>query len=175
MVSLAKLRAPLGILAGFTIVIFGVFMFSAFKYRGLTLEYHIFPLLAQLNTFSDGVYQLISSPFTVSLFAELSPENIAQSSFSAILFGESVWPIIATWFAGGLTTGFIVKGAKRGLLSGAILFLLITVLWIIFGFFAGADLGTMFLSNIELTLGEIVTGIIFLLPTAFFGGIISGP
>jgi hypothetical protein len=173
--QLKQLRIPIGIICGLLIVIFGVFMFSNFIYRGLTLEANIFPLFESLNTISDGIYALLGTAYTVNIIDEFSAAALAQSSLTTIFFGSSVWPEFLAWCTAGLLVSIFAKGFKRGIYSALVLYGFVFLFYIVFAFFAGADIGAQFVSNIGLTLGKLFSAFVFLLPGALIGGIVSGP
>ena len=156
---------------------FGVFFFSDFQYRALTITNNVSPLISggSFNSFMQGIWVLLGSGFMADWFLEFSAVNIAASSFGAILFGETIWPALVTWFMAGFFIGVIVKGLKRGLVISLIIFLSIFFLWLITGIFAGADITAIFITNILNTLSEIFTVLISLIPGAIVGGLLSGP
>jgi hypothetical protein len=170
-----KLHMPMAILFSILFAIFGVFLCSSFQFRGLTLHENVFPLFEDTGKIADGIFVLLGSGFMVDFFTEFSSENIAAQSFGTIITSPDVWPIIGTWFLSGFIGGVIVKGTKRGLIAAVGTFFLIFIFWIIFGFFANADLGAMFQTNILTTLGELFFALIFILPSGLLGGWLSGP
>jgi hypothetical protein len=169
----SKIRMIFGIILGFLFAIFGVFIFNGFEYRGLSLSDHIFVLIGATDTFWSGLYKLIGSGLMVNWFSEFSLENIALHSFGGILFGEYVWPVILTWFMAGFIEGIMLTGWKRGLIGAAIIFAGVFLLWFVIGMFAGADLATLFQYNILITLGELVTTLICLIPGGLIGGYLT--
>ena len=171
------IRVILAIIFSLFISLFGVFIFSDFIYRGLTIGDDIGPLIQSgvFNTFFQGLYFLIGSGFQANWFHEFSSENIQLLTFSGVLFGETIWPAILTWFTAGLIGGILVKGVKRGLFYSLILFGSIFLLWLITGMFAGEDFNSMFMTNIVNTLGELFTVFVFLNLGGLLGGLISGP
>ena len=169
----SKIRMIIGIILGFLFAIFGVFIFNGFEYRGLSLTDHIFVLLGATDTFWSGIYQLIGSGLMVDWFSEFSLANIAQYSFGGILFGATVWPVILTWVMSGFIVGIMLEGWKRGLFGALIVFVGVFLLWFVFGMFAGADLATLFQYNLLITLGELFTTIICLLPGGLIGGYLT--
>lgn len=173
--QLKQLRIPVGIICGLFIILYGVFLFSNFIYRGLTLAANIIPLMDNLNTISDGIYAMLSAAYTINIIDEFSATALSQTSASAIFFGPSVWPEFLTWCIAGLMVSIFAKGLKRGLYSALFLYGFVFLLYIVFAFFAGADIGAQFVSNIGLTFGKLFTAFIFLIPGAILGGMVSGP
>jgi len=173
--QLKQFRIPIGIICGLLIILYGVFLFSNFIYRGLTLEANILPLMQSFDTISDGIYALISAAYTVNIIDEFSTAALAQNSATAIFFGASVWPEFLTWCGAGLIVSIFAKGFKRGVYSSLFLYGLVFLFYIVFAFFAGADIGAQFVSNVGLTFGKLFTAFVFLIPGAILGGIVSGP
>lgn len=157
--------------------LFGVFIFSDFLYRGISIGDDVVPLLqsGSFNTFFKGLYILFGSGFQADWFGEFSPENIQNSTLGLILFGETIWPAIITWMTVGFVSGTIIKGVKRGLIFSLIWFGSIFILWAIIGMFAGADFSSMFLTNFGSTMSSLFTIFIFLVFGGVIGGLISGP
>ncbi|UYP47948.1 hypothetical protein NEF87_004233 [Candidatus Lokiarchaeum ossiferum] len=157
--------------------LFGVFIFSDFIYRGISIGGDIVPLLqsGSFNTFFQGLYMLFGSGFQADWFGEFSQNNIQESSLGFILFGETIWPAILTWFTVGILSGTIIKGVKRGLIFSLIWFASIFIIWAIIGMFAGADFSSMFIRNLGNTMGSLFTIFIFLIFGGVLGGLISGP
>jgi len=172
-----SLRIVLSFIVGFILACFGVFFFSDFQYRGLTLGNDVSLLLSEgtFNKFMQGISTLLSSGFLADWFREFSSINIANSSISAIFFGETIWPALVTWFIVGFSIGVIVKGFKRGLILSLIIFLAVFFSYIITGIFAGTDITAIFITNITNTLGHLFTALISLIPGGIVGGLISGP
>ncbi len=164
-------------IVGFILACFGVFFFSDFQYRGLSLGNDVSPLISggTFNKFMQGIWTLLGSGFLADWFVEFSANNIANSSVGAIFFGETIWPALVTWFMAGFLIGVIVKGVKRGLILSLIIFIAVFFLWLITGIFAGADITAIFITNITNTLSELFTVLISLIPGGIIGGLISGP
>ena len=171
------LRIVSSFIVGFIFACFGVFFFSDFQYRALTLGNNVFPLISggTFTSFMQGIWVLIGSGFMADWFVEFSAANIANSSVSAIFFGETIWPALVTWFMAGFFIGAIVKGFKRGLIVSLIFFLSVFFLWLITGIFAGVDIAPIFITNILNTLSEFFTVLIALIPGGIIGGLVSGP
>jgi hypothetical protein len=167
------LRIVLSFIVGFIFACFGVFFFSDFQYRGLTIANNVSPLISggSFNTFMRGIRVLLGSGFMADFFLEFS----ASSSIGAIFFGETIWPALVTWFMAGFFIGVIVKGVKRGLIISLIIFLSVFFLWIITGILSQADITAIFITNITNTLGVLFTVLISLIPGAIIGGLLSGP
>ena len=158
-------QITIGVVLGFLMAIFGVYIFSNFQYRGQNFSDDIISLITMhgLNNFWDGLYQLLGSGFLADWFFEFSASNIAASSVLAIFFGETIWPAILTWLSSGLIIGVTLKRFRKTLIWSSITFGILFVLWIITGLLAGADIAAIFTSNIVHTLGELFTAILFLL------------
>lgn len=171
------LRIISAFIVGFFFACFGVFLFSDFQYRGLTLRNNVLPLITggTLNSFMQGIWVLLGSGFIANWFLEFSLTNIANSSVSAIFWGETIWPAICTWFLAGFFIGVIIKGMKRGILLSISIVLTVFLFWVISGIFAGADITAIFITNIGNTLSELFTVFISLIPGGILGGLISGP
>ena len=172
-----SLRIVLSFIVGFILACFGVFFFSDFQYRALTITNNVSPLISggTFNSFMQGIWVLLGSGFMADFFLEFSAANIAASSFSAIFFGETIWPALVTWFMAGFFIGVIVKGVKRGLIISLIIFLSVFFLWIITGILSQEDITAIFITNITNTLGVLFTVFISLIPGAIIGGLLSGP
>ena len=173
--DVSKKRYVVALIVGILLSGFGVFLFSNFQYRGLILQEHIFPLFSSPDHYADGMYQLLGSGLYVDWFTEFSVESINNSSIREIARDPAVWPVLVSWISTGILTGSIVKGAKRGLKFGMILILTVFLSWVVSGFFANADVTAIFTNNIETTLGNFFTALIFLLLGSVIGGAISGP
>ncbi len=170
-------RVILAVICGIFISLFGVFIFSDFLYRGISIGDDVVPLLktGSLTQFFQGLYVLIGSGFQANWFQEFSTANIQDQTFGGVLFGETIWPAILTWLFAGMISGVLIKGVKRGIIFSLILFGSLFLLWLITGMFAGADFNSMFLTNTVNTLGELFTVFIFLNVGGVLGGLISGP
>jgi hypothetical protein len=166
----SAIRSLFGYLFGIFISIFGVFLFSGFVYRGLSLRIHIIPLFQSIDTVWSGIYQIVSSGFMVNFFGEFSASNIAASSFWTILFGPYVWPTLISWFMAGFFIGVFFTGIKRSISRALVVYFFVILLWVVFGIFASADLTAIFQDNIRITLGELFTGLISILPGALLAG-----
>ena len=168
-------QITIGVVLGFLMAIFGVYIFSNFQYRGQNFSDDIISLITMhgLNNFWDGLYQLLGSGFLADWFFEFSASNIAASSVLAIFFGETIWPAILTWLSSGLIIGVTLKRFRKTLIWSSITFGILFVLWIITGLLAGADIAAIFTSNIVHTLGELFTAILFLLFGAIIGSFIG--
>jgi hypothetical protein len=171
--QLKKLRIPISILCGIVLILFGVFIFSNFIYSGLTLQNNIFPLLQNVNTFADGVYELLSVSFTINAFQTFAQSSSA-SALMTILMSPTVWPLFLTWTTTGFLVGVIAKGFKRSFFTALGLFAIILLLLLIFGLM-GANVGEAFTTAIANTLGQIVSAAIVFIPLTIVGGAISGP
>lgn len=171
------LRIVSSFIVGFIFACFGVFFFSDFQYRGLTIRNNIFSSISagSFPSFMYGIWVLLGSGFMADWFVEFSADNVANSSVSAIFFGETIWPALVTWFIAGFLIGVIIKGFKRGLIASLILFLSVFFLWLITGIFSGADIAAIFIANILNTLSKLFTVLIALIPGGLIGGLISGP
>lgn len=171
------IRIVSSFLVGFIFACFGVFFFSDFQYRGLSLGYIESSFLSggTFTEFMAGISTLLSSGLLADWFSEFSSVNIANSSINAIFFGETIWPALVTWFMAGFSIGVIVKGFKRGLILSLIIFLAVFFLYIITGIFAGTDITAIFITNITNTLGQLFTALLALIPGGIIGGLISGP
>lgn len=166
----------IALLLGLFFAGFGVFIFSDWRYRGMSIHEHVWPMF-QEGTFSgwaDGIFILLGMGFSLNWFQEFSAAAIAASSVGTILTSESVWPVVCTWVFCGFIIGAISRGTKRGLKMGIICFLMCLILWMIFGFFAGADMTTIMFSSIKTTLGKVFTVFAFLLVSGTIGGFTSG-
>ncbi len=170
-------RRTFTVLIGLFIAWFGVFIFSDFLYRGNSLQDSIFPLIGSgsFNGFWNGIYQLCSSGFACDWFSEFSSSNLQLYSFGGILFGETVWAAVLTWFTTGFLVGIIIKGFKKGLIWSAILLGLVVFFWLLTAILAQVDISTILMANILNTLGELFTVVIFILPGGILGGLLSGP
>ena len=168
------IQIVLSVIVGLFFACFGVFLFSNFQYRGLTIKDNVYPSISggTFNSFMYGIWFLLGSGFMADWFLEFSAANIANSSISAILFGETILPAFLTWFTAGFSIGVIVKGFKRGLSVSMVIFLSVFFLWLITGIFAGADITAIFITNITNTLSEIFTVLISLIPGSIIGGLI---
>jgi hypothetical protein len=168
-----KIRYFLAFLVGFIFAIFGVFIFSDFLFRGMRLEDEIFPSIisGDFNTFWAGIYQLVGSGFSADLFSLFSIANIQTSSFFGILFSETVWATILTWWTVGFFMGVVIKGVKQSLLSALILFAGLGVIYFVAAMFAGANVAG---SNILITLGQLTMGLVCIIPASIIGGILGG-
>ena len=162
-------------LFGLALILFGVFIFSNFIYMGFTLQHNIFPLMATLDGFADGFYELFSVSFTINLFQALTPAGGDINAWLLVILSSSVWPFIMTWTASGFLVGTIVKGLKRSLFTSSVLFGIVLLLLLVFGFFAGANIGEELINAILSTLGKILSALILFIPLACIGGAISGP
>jgi len=162
------------VIVGLFFACFGVFLFSNFQYRGLTIKDNVFPSIfgGTFTSFMYGIWVLLGSGFMADWFLEFSTANIGNSSVSAILIGETILPALLTWFIAGFSIGIIVKGFKRGLFLSLIIFLSVFFLWLITGIFAGADITAIFITNITNTLSEMFTVLISLIPGSIIGGLI---
>ncbi|MHA1673064.1 MAG: hypothetical protein ACTSYI_05500 [Promethearchaeota archaeon] len=169
-----KFRYFLAFLFGFIIAIFGVFVFSDFQYRGLRLEDDIFPsfVSGSFGVVWAGIYQLVGSGFSANLFAEFSLSNIQNMTLTGVIFGETLWPAILTWFTTGFVMGVLIKGGKRGFTGAFILFIGILVIYFIAAMFAGSNIAG---GSILTTLGELLTGLICICLSGLLGGFLSGP
>ncbi|QEE15982.2 hypothetical protein DSAG12_01810 [Promethearchaeum syntrophicum] len=168
------IQIVLSVIIGLIFACFGVFLFSNFQYRGLTIKDNVYPSISagNFNSFMYGIWVLLGSGFMADWFLEFSAANIANSSIGAILFGDTILPAILTWFTVGFSISIIVKGFKRGLIVSLIIFLSVFFLWLITGIFAGADITAIFITNILNTLSEIFTILISLIPGSVIGGLI---
>jgi hypothetical protein len=171
--SVGKFRTIFGVLIGFFFAFFGVFLFNGFVYRGISFSQHLLPLMQVQDTFWSGIYQLFGSGLMVDFFSEFSVANIQAKGLGTILFGAAVWPALLSWFMAGFFLGVFVCGAKRSVLRALAIFLLVILLWIVFGMFAETDLTSIFQHNLLITLGEFFTALIMLLPGAALGGSLS--
>jgi len=171
------IRIVFAFLSGFIFACFGVFLFSDFQYRALSLQNNVFPLISggTFNSFMQGVWTLLGSGFMADWFTEFSAVNIANSSIGSIFWGETIWPALCTWFMAGFFIGVIVKGFKRGLTLSLIILLSVFFLWVITGIFAGADITAIFITHITNTLSELFTVLIAIIPGGILGGLVSGP
>ncbi len=171
------IRIVSSFIVGFVFACFGVFFFSDFQYRGLTLGTNVSGVISGGNftDFMQGISVLLGSGFKADWFVEFSAANISNSSVTAIFWGETIWPALVTWFMAGFFIGVIAKGFKRGLIFSLIIFLVVFFLWIITGIFAGMDITGVFITNITNTLSQIFTVLISLIPGGLIGGLISGP
>ncbi len=169
-----KFRYVIAFLFGFIIAVLGVFVFSDFQYRGIRLEDDIFPSFVSgtFNVVWAGIYQLVGSGFSANLFTEFSLSNIQNMTLAGVIFGETLWPAILTWFSAGFVMGVIIKGGKRGFTGAFILFIGICVIYFVAAVFAGSNIAG---SNILITLGELLTGLICICLSGLFGGFLSGP
>ena len=168
------IQIVLSVIVGLIFACFGVFIFSNFQYRGLTIKDNVSPSLSGGNftSFMYGIWVLLGSGFMADWFLEFSAANIANSSIGAILLGETILPALITWFTVGFSIGIIVKGFKRGLIVSLIIFLSVFFLWLITGIFAGADITAIFITNIFNTLSQIFTVLISLIPGSLIAGLI---
>ncbi|MHA1610539.1 MAG: hypothetical protein ACTSVZ_11055 [Promethearchaeota archaeon] len=173
-VNNVKVRYFFAFLFGFTIAIFGVFIYSDFMYRGLRLEEDIFPnfVSGSFNVFWAGIYHLVGSGFQANLFSEFSLSNIQTMTLSAIIFGETVWPTILAWSSAGLVMGAMIKGGKRGFFGALLLFIGICIIYFVAAMFAGSNIAGL---NFLTTLGELLTGFVCISISSLIGGFWSGP
>ncbi|MHA1776995.1 MAG: hypothetical protein DRO88_03860 [Promethearchaeia archaeon] len=169
-----KVRYIIAIIWSLGLSIFGVFIFSNFVYRGVRLDRDIFPHFTA-GTFIDfvtGLYLLVGSGFSSNLFSLFSISNLQSVGFFGILFGQTLWPTILTWFSVGLIIGIFVKGIKHSLITALLVYVGLIILYFLVAMFAGVNLAG---GNIFTTLSELLTSLIILIPATILSGFINGP
>ena len=127
-----QIRYTLAIIISIFFVINGVYIFSNFRYQGLTLKNDIFPIMFEgnFNSFWSGFFQLISSGLKANIFSLFSKNQLAESSFFGIVLGNIMWPVICAWFTTGFISGIILKSPKKGTIFSLIIYAATIVLWI---------------------------------------------
>lgn len=169
-----KVRYTLAVIWALGLSIFGVFIFSNFTFRGISLTQDVFPHFSAGNfiEFVTGLYLLVGSGFSADLFSLFSGSSLQSVGFFGVLFGDTLWPTILTWFSVGLIIGMLVKGVKHSLITALLVFAGHLVLYFVVAMFAGVNLAG---GNILATLGEILTGLLILIPSSILSGVINGP
>ncbi|MCF2141287.1 MAG: hypothetical protein K9W44_14610 [Candidatus Lokiarchaeota archaeon] len=169
-----KIRYTIAILWSLVLAIFGVFIYSNFVYRGMRLQNDIFPnfTAGSFNKFTTGLYLLVGSGFSADLFNLFSLQNLQTYGFFGILFGETLWPAILTWGSIGIIIGMFIKGIKYSVITALIFYSGICVIYFVIALLAGVNLAG---GNFLATLGELLTGFIFIFLSSILAGFINGP
>ena len=157
---MASHRLVIGIITGVILSFFSVLFFNMTVileqislYAG-TQPLRVVSLLVGANFNFDMISFLTGSPSVLGFFA---PELLA-------------------WIFIGFISGAISKGLRRGVIAGALVVVIVLLIWIILSIFSGQDLMTLFQGTqlIE-TLGGIISAFIGVLIGGSVGGLISGP
>ncbi|MHA1819632.1 MAG: hypothetical protein ACTSU2_02980 [Promethearchaeota archaeon] len=150
----------MGFLVGLILGILGVFIYSNFKYMGISID-DIF----RDNSVSTGLYELFWMSFRFNFLNLFNHEYIAKElDFSLLL------PPLLGWLTAGFVSGIIVAGVKRGILNGFLIVFINLIMWLIFAIIAGANLTFVFFFNLYETGGGLLTGFI----ASILGGVLGG-
>ncbi len=85
-------------------------------------------------------------------------------------------PEILAWIFIGYISGTIAKGLKRGVITCALVVIIVLLIWIILSIFSEVDLMSLFQgSQLIETLGGIISAFIGVLIGGVVGGLVSGP
>lgn len=165
-------RAILGFLTGFTIGLFGVFIFSNSTYMGISII-EIFGRIASsitdISKFSAGLYELFFFSFYFDFFSLFKPET-----FTSVNLMEALYPPLMGWLFAGLISGAIIKGIKRSVINSMLIVVVTVLLLLCLAIISGANLTFVFAINIVETLGGILTALFALIIGGIIGGALSG-
>ena len=165
-------RAILGFFTGFTIGLFGVFIFSNSVYMGISIV-EIFGRIASsitdISKFSAGFYELFFFSFYFDFFSLFNPET-----FASVNLMEALYPPLMGWMFAGLISGAIIKGIKRSVINSVLIIVVMVLLLLCLSIISGANLTFVFALNIVETLGGIFTALFALLMGGIIGGALSG-
>lgn len=165
-------RAILGFFTGFTIGLFGVFIFSNSVYMGISII-EIFGRIASsitdISKFSSAFYELFFFSFYFDFFSLFNPET-----FATVNLMETLFPPLMGWLFAGLISGAIIKGIKRSVMNSVLIVVVMVVLLLCLAIISGANLTFVFALNVVETLGGILTAFLALLMGGIIGGALSG-
>jgi hypothetical protein len=165
-------RAILGFFTGFTIGLFGVFIFSNSVYMGISIVEifgRITSSITDISKFSAGFYELFFFSFYFDFFSLFNPET-----YATINLMETLFPPLMGWLFAGLISGAIIKGIKRSVMNSVLIVVVMVVLLLCLAIISGANLTFVFALNIISTLGGIMTALISLLIGGIIGSSLSG-
>ena len=165
-------RAILGFFTGFTIGLFGVFIFSNSTYMGISIIEifgRIGSSITDISKFSAGFYELFFFSFYFNFFSLFNPET-----FVTVNLMETLYPPFMGWLFAGLISGAIIKGIKRSVMNSVLIVVVMVVLLLCLAIISGANLTFVFAINIFSTLGGIMTALISLIIGGIIGSSLSG-
>ncbi len=155
-------RLGIGVAVGIALSIISVALFTAWgTMRNVTRA-------MELASTIEGITLLLSLNFEYRVTDALGP-----SGFNIYLLFA---PTLLGWLLVGYVSGTIAKGAKRGLMAGALVVVIDLLVWILLSVISGEDLMALFQgAQLISTLGGILGGLGGAVATGLIGGIISGP
>ena len=155
---MASYRLIIGIIVGIVFSFFTAFFFN---------------MTDILTIISSGISVLRVAALLVG--ANFDFDMISFLTGAPYIFGFFA-PEILAWIFIGYITGTIAKGLRRGVISSALVVIIVLLFWIILSIFAEVDLMSLFQgAQLTETLGGIISAFIGVLIGGSVGGLVSGP
>jgi len=155
---MASYRLIIGIIVGIVFSFFTAFFFN---------------MTDILTIISSGISVLRVAALLVG--ANFDFDMISFLTGTPYIFGFFA-PEILAWIFIGYITGTIAKGLRRGVISSALVVIIVLLFWIILSIFAEVDLMSLFQgAQLTETLGGIISAFIGVLIGGSVGGLVSGP